>query len=355
VDWSVSSAGDWTALPDSPLEARHEAVGAWVDGRFVVVGGSSGPPCPPNASCVEPEDPAHRDGASFNPSTATWKRIADAPIPVSGMNAAVVDKKLYLLTGMPWRDDSPIAVLRYDPSADAWTRLPAPTEQFPELVAGSGVLFAVSGSDELGAARDFVLDEATGTWTELPDDPLGPSFDRQATVIDDALILTAKDLAASPGSEEPALVRVARLSADRTEWTLLPDTESIGWNPTAASGLIVFPQTGGADGGDVNGWGREYFFGGIYDPADGSWHDLPAPPAGGGLTGVDLAVGDRVLVGGHLLEARTGEWTVLPAVPGVDRSSETAVGGDRAILVWGGATHTENLADGYFLRLPPGP
>jgi hypothetical protein len=350
-DPSSTSAGAWAALPESPLEPRREAVGAWLDDRFVLVGGWSGPPCPPNAGCVEPEDPAHVDGASFDPSTAEWSRIADAPVPVTEMNSAVLDGRLYLLTGMHWREDSPVALLRYDPAADTWTRLPAPSKIFPRLVAGSGRLFAIPDSDELGAGRDFVFDEAAETWTELPDDPLGPSYDRQATVLDGELILTAKDLVASPGSEEPSLVRVARLSADLKEWTQLPDTESIGWNPIALSGLIVFPQTGGGDGGDVNNWGRTYYFGGIYDPADGSWRDLPSPPAGG-LTGHVLTLGDRTLVGGHLLEPRSGSWTTLPALPGGERFSATAVTGDEWLLVWGGSTATDNLGDGYLVRVP---
>src|SRR3712207_6366397 len=78
---SAHRAGVWSKLPDSPLSARRESVGAWLEDRFVLVGGWSGPPCPPNAGCVEPEDPPHRDGARFDPITAEWQRIADAPIP----------------------------------------------------------------------------------------------------------------------------------------------------------------------------------------------------------------------------------------------------------------------------------
>jgi hypothetical protein len=344
----------WAKLPESPLSARHEATAVWVEDRFVVVGGWSGPPCPDSASCVEPEDPAHRDGAAFDPSTAEWHPIADAPIPVSGWNSAVLDGQLYLLTGAEWRDDSPVAVLRYDPDADTWTEFPAPPVDHAALLAGSGMLFAISGSDELEPARDFIFDAAAGSWAELPDDPLGPSFNRSGTVLDGELILTAKDLVESPGSEEPSLARLARLSADLAEWTAMPDTETIGGNPVAVSGLVVFPGTGGADGGEVNNWGREYFFGGIYDPSDGSWMDLPSPPAGG-LPGLILTLGDRTLVGGHLLEPRSGSWTELPALPAGERRSAATAAGGEWILVWGGSTQTDNLDDGYLLEVPPQP
>jgi hypothetical protein len=348
---SVQASGIWSRLPVSPLAARREAIGEWLGDRFVVVGGWTGPPCPPSADCIPSEFPALRDGASFDPRTGEWRRIAKAPIPVSGWNSAVAGGFLYLLTGEEWRTDSPAAVLRYDPAADEWVRFPAPAGEANSLVAVGGHLLAISSSDEFGPAADWLLDPDSGEWTALPDDPLGPSFDREATDLDGALILSARDLVPSPGSEEPSLARMARLSADLREWTMLPDSEAIGGGPTAASGLIVFPFTGSADGGEVNNWGRDYFFGGIYDPADGSWRDLPVPPPEGGLPEAALTLGDRVLVGGHLLDPAAWAWTVLPAMPGGERASETIVAGDETILVWGGSTLTDNLADGYLLRL----
>jgi hypothetical protein len=46
-DSLFGGAGQWTELPPAPLAARYEADGAWVAGRFVVVGGWSGQMCPP--------------------------------------------------------------------------------------------------------------------------------------------------------------------------------------------------------------------------------------------------------------------------------------------------------------------
>ncbi|MFC0682219.1 hypothetical protein ACFFGH_30680 [Lysobacter korlensis] len=345
-------AGVWSQLPQSPLPARREPVGAWLDGRFVLVGGWTGPPCPPNADCAPSEDPALRDGAAFDPSITQWATIAEAPAPVSGSNAVVVDGTLYVLTGEPWLEDSPVRLLAYQPADDTWETLPTPPGLYPHLTAAGTRLLAMSGSDEFGVTGDSVFDPHRGAWRPLPDDPLGPSFDRQGVWVDGSLILTARDLVESPGSEKPAVARFARLSDDFTEWTTLPDGEVIGGGAHEVAGLIVFPELGSADGGEVNNWGRHYPFGGILEPSDASWRDLPTPPSGG-LAGGILTVADRTLVGGHLLDPRTLEWTVLPTVPGTERQGATVVGGEDAILIWGGATATDNLDDGYLLRVAP--
>jgi hypothetical protein len=356
---SVRLSGEWSRLPDGPLSARHEALGVSLHGKFLVVGGFSGPACPANADCTVAEDPALRDGAVFDPDTGTWTRIAEAPVPVSGDNAVVLDCALYLLTAQAWRIGEPESVLRYDPEADAWTELPAPPGTVARLVAAGDRLLAVSTTDELAPIHDWIFVPGTGEWEPLPDDPLGPSFDREAAWMDDALLLTAKDLVASPGSDKPALVRLARFDLDTREWTELPTSDIIGWAPTPVGELVVFPLTGTADGGEVNNWGRDVPFGAILDPASGTWRGLPDPPPGGGLLGELLVAGKLTVVGGHLLDPATGQWTLVPDLPPPDRTAAASAADADRIFVWGGATATqnpdatENLGDGYVLTLPP--
>jgi hypothetical protein len=349
---TVRLSGEWSRVPGGPLSPRHDALAVWLDDRFLVVGGWSTRPCPPNADCAAPEEPANSDGAMFDPATEEWTPIAEAPVPVSGHNAVVMDGRLYVSTGDEWRTDSPVGVWRYSPQPDTWRRMPAPPP-YARLVAACHRLFAFSTTDELERSRDFLLDEEAGIWLPLPDDPLGPSFDREAVWADGAMLLTAKDLVASPGSEEPSLVRLARLDADTLEWTELPDSDIIGWSPTMVGGLVVFPHTGTADGGEVDNWGRDVAFGGILNPGTGEWQPLPDPPPGGGLIGALLVSAGRTVVGGHLLDPATGDWTLVPDLPPPDRTSPAVAAGDSAILVWGGATATDNLGDGYLLTLPP--
>lgn len=73
----------------------------------------------------------------------------------------------------------------------------------------------------------------------------------------------------------PYLVRLRELSADLTTWSDLPEGEVVGSGPVAADGLLVWPSPQRQDGGEVDGWGRSYPEGGIYDPTTHSWHTLP--------------------------------------------------------------------------------
>lgn len=346
-------AGAWSLVPPGPLAARHEAAGAFLDGRFYVVGGWSDPPCPPTASCTAPADPAHRDGATFDPATGLWQQIAPAPGPVGGVSEMTpAGDKLYLLTGDVGRADSPVAFLSYDPGSDAWATLPAPPAKDAQLVGAGSKLVAVGGTDEQAKARDFVFDPGTSRWTQLPDDPLGPSFGRGAVWLGDRLLLTASDLVDNPGADGPVLTRLAVLDDSFTRWTQLPDSDIIGGYPVWAADRVVFPMTGSADGGKVGNWGRDYFYGAILDPAGGTWAPLPTPrPGHTGLEGRVGHVGDQVLVGGQLLQPQTRTWTPVPDAPWGEghRSSQTIVTGPDSVLVWAGDDGTNNLAEGYLL------
>jgi hypothetical protein len=350
----VRLSGEWSRLPDGPLSERHAALGVSLDGRFLVLGGWSSPPCLPDADCTLPEDPALRDGATFDPATGTWERIAPAPLPVSGSNAVVLDSVLYLLTRQLRLPGRPASLLRYDLASDTWTELPAPPEGNARLVVAGNRLVGISVSDELHRTRDWIFEPETGQWGTLPNDPLGPSFDREAVWADGSLILAAKTLG-FPGPLEPSLVRLARLDLDTGVWTEMPESGIIGWSPTPVGELVVFPHTGTADGGEFNNWGRDVPFGGILDPKSGTWRSLPDPPPGGGLAGEFFVAGELIVVGGHLLDPATGEWTLVPDLPGANRTAAAAAAVDDSIVVWGGAAATGNLGDGYLLALPPAP
>ena len=334
----------WEQVPDGPLSARSSTSLTWVGDRFVVVGGDDGPPCPPTADCAVPAGAALRDGATFDPATGDWEQIADAPTPILAPVTAVLGSTLYLLTEFP-RPDVPAAFLAYDVKTDRWSTLPLPPDGAGRLVAHGDVLLSVPGSDEQVTAVDSWFDPATSTWHRVPDDPLGPSFDRSMVVVDGSVLLTAKDLVPSPGAEGPALVRMAELDPTRTTWTVLPDSEVIGSDPVSVAGRLVFPDVGGADGGEVGNWGRTYWHGGIYDPGAATWEDLPAVP--GRTSWPRVVVGERIKVGDVLLDPVDRTTTVLPADPWGAADSPAVAASPTTIFAWGGMA--DGSTTGYLL------
>ena len=358
----------WAKLPTGPLSARRGSVGAWVGDKFLIVGGWSDQPCPPNADCNIAE-PALRDGATYTPYSGVWQSIAPAPAPVSQYSSAVLNDDLYMLTfdvsngGVKVGTDGRVLLsfLRYDLETNAWTTLPTPPSP-GALVAVGDKMLAIPGSDENLVGVDSVFDPASQSWTALPDDPLGPSYDRQAVWLNDSVLLTAKDLVESPGAKGPSRVRLASLDSGFTSWNTLRDSEIIGIGPLAVAGRVVFPFYGSADGGDESPWTRPLAYGGIFNPADQTWTALPELP---GPTPIDeydnghppQAVGNQVLIGGRLLlDPVTGTVTALPAPRWSERIEATVITGPDSILVWGGATYDAaaagaNHADGYLLGL----
>ena len=352
----------WGKLPKSPLSARRDSVGAWVRDRVVIVGGWSDRPCPAAADCNVTE-PAERTGASYDPVSGEWARIAEAPVPVNGHNTAVFMDDLYVLTYDVFAGDTAPTFLRYNIKADAWTALPAPPTAGNLVAAGDRIL-AIPGSDENGAVVDSIFNPENSTWTVLPDDPLGPSYDREGVWLHGTLKLSAKSLP-SAGSGGPSRVRMATLDRAFSTWFSQPDSDIIGTGALAAGDRVVFPFYGTADGGAEGAWDRPYAYGGIFDPGDNSWKNLPELPELPAGTELDeyadgqppQVLGYEVLIGGRLLlDPMALTFTELPERTWAPRIQSTVITGLDSILVWGGVTYGEdgvgvNRADGYLLGL----
>ncbi|GAB3858711.1 hypothetical protein ACFPIJ_19620 [Dactylosporangium cerinum] len=347
VDGHAPPPGDrsWAAVAAGPLSARHDALGVWDGRRFVVVGGSSGVPCPPQADCAPA--PALTDGAAYDPATGTWQPIPAAPVALGlGDQLVAAGGRLYALT----RD---AAFLGYDGAA--WTTLPSPPGAGQLLDAG-GTPVLVAGTDEHGATVDAAFDAANGAWRVLPDDPLGPSFNRMAAWAGDRLLLAAQDLVPDLGATKPSLVRLATLDAALTTWAAPTGTEVLHSSLAVAAGTVVWTGTGHADGGQVGNWGRAYPEGGMLTVATGQWRPLPQPPRPAGSLPIDpaLSTGGRVTVGGHLLDPATGDWLRVSDPPGGQRFAATLVAGPDLLFLWGGAVEHDagrNLGDGHLLRV----
>jgi hypothetical protein len=327
----------WRATSQAPLSPRESAVVIAIDGRFLVIGGSDAPPCPPNADCVQPEEPPLMDGASYDLATDTWTSIATAPVPLGGhvdTSTAVVGDTAYVLS--EWyvseTDEIQISFVSYDAGADEWTVLPNPPADatfWLQLTAAGGHVIAYLGSHETMSSDgvaiqvevppDLLYRPADQSWHELPADPHGPSFDRTLLAVDGRVILLSQDLVKNPGVDPP-LVRMAALDVAgdplTADWTVLPDGEFLC--PTgyvSVGGLLLSPQQGTEDGGESNNWGREYPLGGVVDPENGEWRPFPSVPGDDpNAWGIGPTItGERTVISGSwAVDSRTLAWTQVP-------------------------------------------
>ncbi|MEU4425682.1 hypothetical protein AB0F81_34095 [Actinoplanes sp. NPDC024001] len=330
----VPGSSGWSALPDSPLSPRESAVGLWTGREVLLVGGSDAPPCPPAASCVRDPTPL-LDGAAFDPATNRWREIADSPVSLVGERGVVVGSTAYFL---PTGSDRELLVYRVD--RDEWTREPVPFGDGYQLLAAGDRLVAYLGGEENHRGTDYLLDPRTATWSALPADPLNAAYTREMAWTGTELVLFDSEMVPNPGSEKPSITRAAVLNLATGSWRRLPDSAMLGTGPWLAAGsTLVNPTLGGADGGQVNNWGRSYPYGGSLAPASGVWSSLPNPPRGdtfaaGARTGTTaIYFGDRGLV----LDTTTGSWQQVPAIPGERVTGRTVVAAGVRMLVFGGA------------------
>lgn len=271
----------------------------------------------PNASCSPPAEPPRRDGAALDPVALTWRTVSDAPAGFHSARSAVIGDDVFLLAATDYASGA--ALLRYDLSADSWATMDAPVSGdlgWYHLVAAGDRLLAYAGTEESGVIGDHVFDPTTATWTPLPPDPLTTAFDRVMVWADPHVYLFDKENVPQPGSEGPSVLRAARLDLAAGTWERLPDSDIIG----GGSGWfvdgprLINPLLGGADGGQVNGWGRVHPNGGILEVATATWTALPDASA-------DATRSARIFndegalylgTGGEVLDATADRWVTMP-------------------------------------------
>lgn len=245
--------------------------------------------------------------------------------------------------------------MTYDVSDDAWNKLADPPDGghrgFLKLVRAGDRVIAFHGSEENQPGRDLLYDPATDSWTELPRDPLSPSFDRFMVWTGREVVLLAHELVPNPGSERPSLVRAAAFDPDTERWRRLPDSEILGgyenwwWSADRVVNAVV--ET--SDGGQVNNYGRDYPHGGMLDPVRGEWSDLPdgASPSAGCRTdspssSVDMAASyhaagpDTVVNGGRALHVSEARWETVPCNPEQDDFKFASTWAFDGVVAFGG-------------------
>jgi heat shock protein HslJ len=360
-------SGSWRELPAPPLSPRQMAVTAWTGTEALFIGGDLGPPCPRGAACDRMPEPA-TDGAAYDPATGTWRRIADAPLPVGLWGGtAVVGDVVFLLGQDP---AAGAGLLSYDAGADEWTALEPPPGGLDgvQLTAAGDRLLVWRGERRAGDPPDQLYDPATRSWVPVPEDPLGPSFDRVYVNTPQFVVLTAKELVPDPGVE-PSFVRAAMFDPATGQWVRrLDDSEIVGgWRWTWTGRRLVDASLGEIDGGEVNNYGRSYPLGGVLDLSAGGWAPLPDPPpssvevdpAAAGAWPVEAVGGPFTALEGWIYDDRDESWTRLHPPDGAPTEPGSAVWAGDRLVVLGGIDYADDqngeLAAGAWLyRLDAG-
>lgn len=351
-------AGEWRRVDGVPLSPRESAIGAWTGDEVLLFGGSDARPCPPNADCLPPEEPALADGAAYRPATGQWRKLRSAPVGLDfGTASVLIGRTLYVwVSGQDGRPNAPTAFLAYQIEQNRWRELPLPPDHARsgyKIVGAAGRVVFNHGTDERGDQPDWLYDPRLRSWSELPADPLSPSYDRTMVWTGDRLVLF--DHRPASDVSGPDVARAAVLDLESGAWRRLPDSELLGiWPWVPVGDRLVNPSLGGEDGGEVNGWGRTYPHGGILDLRTGTWSALPNPPAGdveGGrmVAGVGLLTpssGHYFAEHGWVLNTATDRWLRLPEInePNGYEQGRTVVAAGRDLFVFGGARFADTEA-----------
>jgi hypothetical protein len=234
----------WRELLPPPLSPREHPTGFWTGQEVVLVGGSAAPPCPPNASCRVPTSPPLADGAAYDPGRDSWRPIADAPVAFSWADAAVLGSTAYLwIDGETGRPEAPSAFLAYHVEEDRWEELELPTAELGwyRLVGTDDRIVAFTAEDSADGRPDLVFDPVTKSWSELPDDPLSPGFDRVMTWDGKELLLFDHELVEDLGGDLP--LRGAAFDFGTGDWRMLDDPDAAlvqsGWMSHDSLGGVV--------------------------------------------------------------------------------------------------------------------
>ena len=105
--------GDWRLTGEAPLPTRFEATAVWTGKEFIVWDG------------VHPTSKGgrrNRDGAAWDPSGSTWRRIAAAPTGRGGSVVWAGDEMLVYPAGREYEPGG--ACLGYRPEPDEWEWVP---------------------------------------------------------------------------------------------------------------------------------------------------------------------------------------------------------------------------------------
>lgn len=345
---STSGAGPgWEAVSAPPLPSTEGPVLAWTGRELVLFGGDRAR----NSREVDMSD----EGAAYDPTTGTWRLLAESPFDaLYGVAGVWTDDRL-VVAGTPCPEEVPgdssatpdcepggVVAAMYDPEADAWETVAGPDDQAFRDATGA-IAHGATGDAavfEIGASL-WRISPASGQWQRLP----GPPLDQREVLCSSATGVTAVAVAersqassaegAAPPdfSRTPATMRASTLARGASRWSDVAETGS-GQAPLVSVGICAGDSvlTLPAADGEMErtaGLGR-------YDARSGAWHQMaPAPVAintrpGNTWTGAEVVVfGIRETA---TYRPTTDEWRVVRTPPPAEVLDAVWVG-DRVVAL----------------------
>ena len=332
IDWP-GNEGQWSTLPAGPAGTFPTTI--WTGQELVVWGGET-----------VSEQAWTDDGAAYDPTTDTWRVLADSPLAARSEHAAVwTGSEVIICCGRVPDGDGHTAAA-YDPAADSWRSIaPPPTDVQFAVAAWTGSEMIVTGGVDDGGVEQlsatWAYDPTSDSWTERAPAPAVIERNAHSAWTGDRLLVLPRFFTAAPPlAYDPA--------AD--EWTVLPqppeglavdggsmvwtgeemviwgvsptvDTEATGgrlsledgtWRPLADDSLPPVDWYEGTPGSNAAAWtgdemvvvagevGPDLPDGAsavlAYDPERDTWTRLPVSPSG--TRDPLLWTGDVVIVPG---------------------------------------------------------
>lgn len=154
--------GRWRTLPQVPLSPRRNPHLVWTENRLIAWGGVVGEWLTGLA-----------DGALYDPTTDTWEVLPDAPVTLTHADALWTGEQLVVFGVALGRDnhaatDTAVGAA-FDPTTRSW-RLLAESPLSPQAASAAWVDGRLLAWDYLLEAASY--DFRTDTWTPLPQLPL---------------------------------------------------------------------------------------------------------------------------------------------------------------------------------------
>lgn len=159
-----TATGDWIPMAKAPIAGRAGAATLWTGKEMLVWGGVT------RGSVIREA----KDGAAYDPSTNTWRKIPPAPPgmagPVDGGAVWTGDQAVFWAGNV--EDELAVGGV-YDPATDTWKRLPdgplGPRDGYASVWTGREMIIIGGGfGDMLASPVAAAVDPVTGAWRALP-------------------------------------------------------------------------------------------------------------------------------------------------------------------------------------------